>query len=111
MTELDANLKSIYRFIVDWVKLKQKENLVNGGCNWVKATKTALEKAMKHYTWMADVTALQKFKHVGGNLQVISICAKFVLSAISFPGMMPGTPSRSPPTSAAGSCTRVTMQS
>jgi hypothetical protein len=48
MTELDANLQSIYRFIVDWVKLKQKEDLVNGGCDWVKATKTALEKAMKH---------------------------------------------------------------
>jgi hypothetical protein len=55
------------------------EDLVNGGCDWANNTKTALEKAMKHYTWMADVTALQKFKHVGGNLQVISICAKFVL--------------------------------
>jgi hypothetical protein len=28
---------------------------------------------------MADVSPLQKFKSVGGNLQVISICAKFVL--------------------------------
>jgi hypothetical protein len=79
MTELDANLTSIHRFIVDWVESKHKEDLVNGGCDWANNTKTALEKAMKHYTWMADVTALQKFKHVGGNLQVISICAKFVL--------------------------------
>jgi hypothetical protein len=41
MTELDANLKSIYRFIVDWIESKQKEDLVNGGCDWANATKTA----------------------------------------------------------------------
>jgi hypothetical protein len=79
MTQLDANLRGIYLFIVDWVEKKQKQELVNGGCEWESATKPTLEKAMKHYSWMADVSTLQKFKSVGGNLQVILICAKFVL--------------------------------
>jgi hypothetical protein len=41
MTQLDSNLRAIYLFIVNWVERKQKQELVNGGCDWENATKSA----------------------------------------------------------------------
>ena len=79
MTALDSNLKKISSHLISWVEKKGKVDLVNGNCNWKLSTKKTLATVMTHHTWMPDITAEQKFKNVGGNLQVISTLAKFVL--------------------------------